>query len=60
MDRETIIRFLKEHPNFTIGRAAYALKVPEMEITSAQKWTLRNIPRNSPAWGLQNGSVIKK
>lgn len=60
MERSKIIAYLKANPEKNIGRCAYALKVPEMEVTEAQKFLLRNLPRQSPAWGLQNESVIKK
>lgn len=58
--REEILAFLKANPNYTIGRVAHHLKISEMDVTLAQKWSLRNLDRQSPAWGLQNESVIKK
>ena len=60
MERSKIIAYLKANPEKNIGRCAYALKVPEMEVTLAQVWTLRNLPRNSASWGTYNESVIKK
>jgi len=60
MERSKITAYLKANPEKNIGRCAYALKVPEMEVTEAQLHTLKTLERSSKAWGENNNSVIKK
>lgn len=60
MDNQTIIQTLKKFPNKSISQIANYLKIDYADVTTAQKETLKNIPRNSKMWGENNESVIKK
>lgn len=58
---QLIIKTLKKYPEFNISQIAELLDVTPMEVGEAQRTHLRRfIPRESPMWGDERKSVIKR